>query len=341
MEKLQLVETEVETRKHIDEVRIRLLDICKYLMDRAMVHDASKLVTPEAEVFAEFTPKLKDCTYNSDEYKSFLKAMAPALEHHYAKNDHHPEFNKEIWLSVVGYEDNYEISNYGNLRSKDREIERNKQGNFQKDGELRQPHFTPAGYLRVMLSKNGESKNYFIHRLVAEAFLENPKNKPMINHKNSIRCDNRLENLEWVTASENLQHAYDCGYKEAKVKYIVHCIELDITTLGVERMEKELRKKEYEKASAASIWRVINSEEKATHLDLHFIGYLTKDYSMPSSIQNMDLLQLIELISDWKAATLRHTNGNIKHSLKINMLRYNIDPQVYSILENTVNRLGY
>lgn len=80
-----------ETRKHIGRVQGLLRDVWLDLQARALAHDASKLESPEAEVFEEFTGKLKGCTYGSDEYKEFLVAMNPALDHHYAHNSHHPE----------------------------------------------------------------------------------------------------------------------------------------------------------------------------------------------------------------------------------------------------------
>jgi hypothetical protein len=80
-----------DTYEHIAEVRARLLDVAKDLIDRAHRHDASKLVEPELSTFDEFTPKLRDSTYGSDEYKSFLAGMGEGLKHHYASNDHHPE----------------------------------------------------------------------------------------------------------------------------------------------------------------------------------------------------------------------------------------------------------
>lgn len=80
-----------DTTQHIDTVRIYLITVATELLRRAMVHDASKLKSPELEYFTEFTPKLADVTYMSDEYKGFLKELQPALNHHYANNSHHPE----------------------------------------------------------------------------------------------------------------------------------------------------------------------------------------------------------------------------------------------------------
>lgn len=84
---------ENETRKHQQEVAKLLVKFSQMLLERAINHDASKLESPEREIFIEFTPKLKGVTYGSDEYKKFLASMKPALDHHYAHNKHHPEFN--------------------------------------------------------------------------------------------------------------------------------------------------------------------------------------------------------------------------------------------------------
>jgi hypothetical protein len=80
-----------DTLKHIKRVNELLLKACIELQRRAMAHDLSKLESPEKETFDEFTPKLKDSIYGSDEYKGFLESMKFALEHHYERNSHHPE----------------------------------------------------------------------------------------------------------------------------------------------------------------------------------------------------------------------------------------------------------
>lgn len=81
----------VDTLKHIKRVAQLLTESATELINRANVHDASKLESPEKEIFDEFTPKLAGCTYGSDEYKGFLSEMQVALRHHYDKNTHHPE----------------------------------------------------------------------------------------------------------------------------------------------------------------------------------------------------------------------------------------------------------
>jgi uncharacterized protein DUF5662 len=80
-----------DTHEHIGQVRGLLLGVAANLTKRAHCHDRSKLESPEVEVFDEFTPKLRNSTYGSDEYKRFLGGMGEGLQHHYAVNDHHPE----------------------------------------------------------------------------------------------------------------------------------------------------------------------------------------------------------------------------------------------------------
>lgn len=82
---------------------------------------------------------------------------------------------------------------------------------------------TPAdnmktGYLRVSLTKDRKTRLIYIHRLVAEAFIPNPRNVPMVNHINGVKTDNRLENLEWVDGYQNRLHAFELGlYPQQKI----------------------------------------------------------------------------------------------------------------------------
>ena len=80
-----------DTLTHIRRVQALLAEMQANLMQRAIVHDTSKLASPEVEVFDRVTPKLRELTYGSDEYKASLAEMGEALQHHYANNSHHPE----------------------------------------------------------------------------------------------------------------------------------------------------------------------------------------------------------------------------------------------------------
>ncbi len=84
--------TNAETMRHILTIRTLLIQCMDELIKRANHHDLSKLSDPEVTLFTEYTPKLKDVEYGSDEYKQFLVELKPALDNHYANNSHHPEF---------------------------------------------------------------------------------------------------------------------------------------------------------------------------------------------------------------------------------------------------------
>jgi hypothetical protein len=86
---------ENETRKHQQEVSKGLIVVIEALLERAKTHDSSKFESPEREIFVEYTPKLKDTTYNSKEYKECTDAMEKAIQHHYFINRHHPQYHLE------------------------------------------------------------------------------------------------------------------------------------------------------------------------------------------------------------------------------------------------------
>lgn len=85
-------DSRIDTYEHIQKVQGFMARAVESLMDRSAKHDQSKLLSPEKEVFDEFTPKLAASTYGSEEYKAFLKGMGEGLEHHYRNNTHHPEY---------------------------------------------------------------------------------------------------------------------------------------------------------------------------------------------------------------------------------------------------------
>ena len=105
----------------------------------------------------------------------------------------------EIWKDVIGYEGHYQVSNFGNVRSI----------KFGKILPIKER--TEFGYKKFMLRKPNHKKIVFTHRIVAESFIDNPHKKPFVNHKNSLKNDNTVENLEWCTASENLKHSFTHG----------------------------------------------------------------------------------------------------------------------------------
>ena len=102
---------------------------------------------------------------------------------------------EEVWKPIKDYEGLYEISSLGRVKNL------NYRGSGK--GEILKNTECSDGYLMVVLRKNGKPKTFRVHKLVAEAFIPNPEDKPCIDHINTIRNDNRVENLRWVTYEEN------------------------------------------------------------------------------------------------------------------------------------------
>ncbi len=127
----------------------------------------------------------------------------------------------EIWKDAKGFEGYYEVSNYGLVRRK-------KTATFYKDGRV--AFFSETilkatpnkkGYLRVYLSKKSKKHTKSIHRIVAETFIDNPENKKTVNHLNCNKLDNRVENLQWASNLENMQHAFKKGCFNERNKIII------------------------------------------------------------------------------------------------------------------------
>lgn len=163
------------------------------------------------------------------------------------------ETKNENWVSIPGWQD-YEISTAGHIRRV-----------VNNHYVVMKPWIGPEYYV-IRLSNNNQAKDYLVHRLVAETFIPNPDNKPQVNHIDGDKLNNDVDNLEWVTESENMQHAYDTGLVRydvsKKIKDLSHgrsktyiklyCKELNITFESIMEASRKLNLP-YDKLVAASL----------------------------------------------------------------------------------------
>jgi hypothetical protein len=126
------------------------------------------------------------------------------INHHQRKISHDILLGMENWKAVVGYEGLYEVSDMGNIRR----IGRWTDGRANKVKGIRKPHKKANGYFRINLYRDKTLKDFAIHRLVLAAFVGPLEFGYEVNHKNGIKNDNRLENLEYLTHSGNKLHSY-------------------------------------------------------------------------------------------------------------------------------------
>ena len=138
---------------------------------------------------------------------------------------------EEIWKDIKDFEGRYMISNFGNVKS----LTRN--GTLGGAIKIIEKH----NYLRVRLWKNKVVRTLFVHRLVAQAFVPNPLNKPQVNHKDGNKKNNYFENLEWCSASENMVHAYKNGLVKTRPIHQIKDGKIVNTFLNIHRASVETK----------------------------------------------------------------------------------------------------
>lgn len=114
---------------------------------------------------------------------------------------------QEEWRDVKEYEGLYQVSNFGRVKSLSRKIKYPNGHIHPYSEKILKEYVTPNGYPSVALGKDGKNTRVSVHRLVANAFIDNPDNLPQINHKDGNKQNNNIENLEWITVSNNILHA--------------------------------------------------------------------------------------------------------------------------------------
>lgn len=137
---------------------------------------------------------------------------------------------QEVWKPVEGFEGYYEVSNLGRIKSLSRAV-KHSSGSIMwtKEKLLSAMPSATLGYVLVSLRKDGKSHKLYAHRIVAEAFIPNPQNLPIINHIDGNKANNSADNLEWCTRAHNVSHAYSTGLmdnsgrKHYKARAVVNC----------------------------------------------------------------------------------------------------------------------
>lgn len=118
--------------------------------------------------------------------------------------------SNEIWKDVVGFEGLYKISNYGRIIACERKIHREKYGSYTIPQKFLKPTYDKDNYLKTAFrNREGERFYFRVHRVVAEAFLPNENNLPEINHKDGVKDNNYVGNLEWCTTKYNINYSYN------------------------------------------------------------------------------------------------------------------------------------
>lgn len=170
---------------------------------------------------------------------------------------------EEIWKDVLGYEGLYQVSNLGRVKSLSRIVKYQENHSGLRKERILKQNITKSGYVHVVICINKLKKTVKIHRLVALAFIKNIENKHLVNHINGIKYDNKVENLEWVTSSENIIHAHKTGLKKG-----IRGNESHLSKLTIKEVEKirlihskgKISKKEIAEMfniSRAQVYRII------------------------------------------------------------------------------------
>lgn len=198
----------------------------------------------------------------------------------------------ERWLPVVGYEDLYMVSDYGRIYSIPND---NKVG-----GILKHHVDKKSGYHFIILSKNNKKFNTGVHRLVAQAFIPNPDNKPTVNHIDGNKDNNTVDNLEWATYKEQLTHSFKIGIRHKQCNMERKCVLIypNNTFIKFETIDSLNRFLGKSRSFCASRIRkygnIFYIKDKMVSVSNYNEDYLLVDYKKPT-LRDVNLYEYCEL----------------------------------------------
>lgn len=174
----------------------------------------------------------------------------------------------ETWKNVIGYETFYQVSNFGNVRSLDRIVNKPNGVSYMRKGKLCVQSKSNLGYMTIGFTVNNIKVNKYVHRLVAEAFITNINDYPQVNHIDCDKTNNRMYNLEWCTNSQNHIHAFKNGLNKLHLYRVAYSGEQNTNSLLKEKQVLEIRQKYIPyKYSAKKLSKEYNvSESCITHI---------------------------------------------------------------------------
>jgi hypothetical protein len=133
-----------------------------------------------------------------------------------------PNPSRETWKDIIDYETFYQVSNFGNVRSLNRIVNKPNGVSYMRKGKLCVQSKSNLGYMTVGFTVNNIKVNKYVHRLVAEAFITNMNDYPQVNHIDCDKINNRMYNLEWCTNSQNHIHAAKNGLNKLHLHRVAY-----------------------------------------------------------------------------------------------------------------------
>ena len=176
--------------------------------------------------------------------------------------------SSEIWKNVISYETFYQVSDFGNIRSLDRIVNKLNGISYMRKGKLCKQSKSNLGYMTIGFTVNNKKVNKYVHRLVAEAFITNMNDYPQVNHIDCDKTNNRMYNLEWCTNSQNHIHASKNGLNKLHLHRVVYSGEENGRSLLTKKQVLEIKQRYIPyKYSAKKLSKEYNvSESCITHI---------------------------------------------------------------------------